>query len=138
MPGRRRGEHRLAGPDLDAGAVGSHQRVDICGERLRALTEQTDGAGRLLRATIESDTQAVADHHRHRGVIGGKDRLQTKAEPVAVEGKIRVQVAARQPHLGLHRAGALESGCSFPIHAVTSSLDSSDCGGQPESRDSST
>ena len=104
MAGRRPYELRFPRTYLDTGAIGSLDLGLARGERLRTIAEQADGAGRVVRAAVQPDAQSVAGHHRHRRIVGGKDRLETETQCPAVERQVRVQVAARQPHFGLCRA----------------------------------
>ena len=107
VPGRGPRERRAGRrADLDPGPVGSPQLGLPSGEPVRVLAPQADGARRLVRAALQPDPQAVAGHDRHRRIVGGKDRLQTEAQRIAEERQIRLQVPARQPHLGLRRAAA--------------------------------
>ena len=106
VAGRRARELRYPPAYLDAGAVGSLELGRARGEVLREIAEQPDGAGRRFRVAVQADAQPMAGHHRHRRLVGGKDRLQAEAQRVAEERQVRVQVAARQADFGLCRAAA--------------------------------
>ena len=78
-------EGRTGRADLDSGSVGRGQLGLAAGEFVRVLAKQADGAGRLVRAALQPDPKPVTGHHRHRRIVGGKDRLQAEAQHLAEE-----------------------------------------------------
>ena len=93
------------------------------------LAVQPDRAGGLGGAAFEPDAHTVAREHRLRGVVGGKDGIETEAEPFAKEREVRMQVATRQEQLGPCRATRSAVRCRptsrLPDSRTASGLDSS-------------
>ena len=111
--------------ELDAGAVGGVEVLHAISECARVLAVEPDHAGGLGGVAFEPDAHTVARQHRLRGVVGGKDGIETEAEPFAEEGEIRVQVATRQEQLGpcrsarsgIRRRPTMRSGFPDRMHA---------------------
>ena len=106
VTGRGPLERRAGGADLDSRSVGSGQLGLARGEPVRVLAQQANRAGWLLRTALQPDAQPVARHGRHRRIVGGKDRLQAKAQPVDVERQVRMEIPAGQPDFRLHASAA--------------------------------
>ena len=106
VTGRGPLERRAGGADLDSRSVGSGQLGLARGEPVRVLAQQANRAGWFLRAALQPDAQPVARHGRHRRIVGGKDRLQAKAQPVDVERQVRMEIPAGQPDFRLHASAA--------------------------------
>ena len=68
-------------PELDAGAVGGVEVLHAVSECARILAVEPDRAGSLGGVAFEADAHTVARQHRLRGVVGGKDGIETEAEP---------------------------------------------------------
>ena len=79
VAGERALQAGLEVPELDAGAVGGVELLLAISECARVLAVQPDHAGGLGAAAFEPDAHTVAREHRLRGVVGGKDGIETKA-----------------------------------------------------------
>ena len=100
MRRRRHLQRRIGIDEKDAATVGCRELARPAGEGVRILAGEPQRGRRDGRAPLDADMQPVSRQRRHRGVIGGEDRVEAEAKGLGVIGEISREVGRRQAHSG--------------------------------------